>query len=133
MPPKTRFYRSPHSPPIVDLGSDAGLIRPMEYRQAKGAFGDEMMTLYGGKGLGQPVIDYFIIAGGDPDFAVYFDPYLGRAGHVTGRVKRHIGISDPSDFAVGDTLGCDVAQTVAHDGQGGMGGQIAAHAPPRMV
>ena len=48
-------------------------------------------------------------------------------------MKRNIGIPDATHLAIGDTLGGDLAQTVAHDGQGGMGGKITAHPPPRMV
>ena len=91
------------------------------------------MTSHRLERVGQPVIDHLVIARGNPDLAVDLNAYLGGAGDVAGGVKRYLRPADLPLLAICDAVSGDVAQTVAHDGQGDVGGKVTVHAPAGVI
>ena len=106
---------------------------PAEDRQAKGALSNEMVAADRLESLGHAIVDHLVIARSDPDLATDLDPDLRAAGDMACGVERDRGPADLARLAIGDALDGDLAQPVAHYGERGMGGQIAAHAVAGMV
>ena len=52
---------------------------------------------------------------------------------MAGGVKRYLRPADLPHLSVRDAVSGDVAQTVAHDGQGDVGGKITVHAPAGVI
>ena len=48
-------------------------------------------------------------------------------------VKGYVRIADTPHFTIGDAFGVDLAQTVLHHRQRGIGGQIVPHAPSGVI
>ena len=96
------------APPFVDPFENLRLRCPSIDRQAKGRFRDESVATHWFKGCARAIGLDLVVAGGNPDFALVFQPHLRRAQHMTGRMQAELHAVMGDLLAVSEGLQIDV-------------------------
>ena len=112
-------------PPAVDFGEHLVGRRPAVDRQAERRLGDEGVAADRLERRTGRVRGELVVARDDPDLAAMFQPHLGRAEDVTGRVKRDADAVVIDRLAVGQ--GVDdrvVAEAGAEDVSARLGAEV---------